>query len=86
MKGPQRKRKKMMLYEVVFNDKYELPVFVGTINEVCVYTGRTKSSILTSISHNERYVRKGKQRGIRQKVVHAGWLDMTEDGDCDDDR
>ena len=85
MEGSQRKRKKMMLYEVVFNDKYELPVFAGTINEVCEYTGRTKSSILTSISHNERYIRKGKQRGIRQKVVRAGWLDMTEDGDCSDD-
>ena len=85
MEGSQKKRKKMMLYEVVFNDKYELPVFAGTIREVCAYTGRTKSSILTSISHNERYVKKGKQRGIRQKVVRAGWFDTTEDGDCGDD-
>lgn len=85
MEGSRRKHKKMMLYEVVFNDKYELPVFAGTIHEVCAYTGRTKSSILASISHNEKYVKRGKQRGIRQKVVRAGWFDMTEDGDCSDD-
>lgn len=81
MEGFQRKHKKVMLYEVVFNDKLELPVFVGTIREVCAYTGRTADSIRTSISHNERYVRKGKQRGRRQKVVRAGWLDLTEDGE-----
>lgn len=41
------------IYMIVTNDKYELPVFVGTAQEVADYQGVKVGSIYGAISHYE---------------------------------
>lgn len=72
-------KKREYLYEVVYNDRFQLPVFAGDIKEVCAYTGRTANSIHSAISHQRKYQKKGGQKGIRQIVVGAGWCDIDDD-------
>ena len=52
-------RKEKCLYLIVTQDKYELPLFVGTIAELVERTGKTANNIYSSISHYERGDHKG---------------------------
>lgn len=76
MKGSQRNRKQVMLYEVVTNDKWELPIFAGTMSEMVEFTGRNKNSIMSSISHDRKYHYKGRSwKTVKFKCVKAGLAD-----------
>ena len=55
------------LYMVVDLYHNEEPLFVGTMKEVCEYTGKTKNAILSAISHSK--ARGGKSRYIRVGTV-----------------
>lgn len=46
--------KNKCLYLIVTQDKYELPLFVGTIKEVAEKAGVSENAIYSSISHFER--------------------------------
>lgn len=63
----------VMLYEVIRNDEYELPVFAGTIDEVSRYTGRTSKNILSSISNMRKRKKKNGRKNTHLVVVKAGW-------------
>lgn len=44
-----------VLYMVIdLKDKLELPLFVGTIDKVAEFTGRSKDGITSSISHAKK--------------------------------
>ena len=74
----KRRLKEITLYEVVQNDKYELPIFARTLEEVMAFTGRTKVSILSAISH-ENVASHGKKRyENRFHVVRAGKVDSKD--------
>ena len=54
-------RKEKVLYVLIDpKDKYEFPIFVGTLSELADFTGSKKDSIVTSI-------RKAKQNGHKCK-------------------
>ena len=80
MTETKRKRhfKEITLYEVVQNDKYELPIFAGTLEEVMAFTGRTKASILSAISHEKRRLAQRKRYENRFHVVRAGKVDSKD--------
>lgn len=42
------------IYMIVTQDKYELPLFVGTIYEVAKKAGVSTNSVCSSISHYNR--------------------------------
>lgn len=44
-------REPVTLYMVVTRDKYELPLFVGTIEEVARFRGTTVNSIRSALTH-----------------------------------
>ena len=74
----ETKRKEITLYEVVQNDEYELPIFVGTLKEVIAFTGRTRGSILSAISHEKRRLSRKKRYENRFQVVRAGKVDSKD--------
>lgn len=47
-------RKAKYIYMIVTNDKYELPLFVGSIYEVAEKAGTTANAVYSCISHYER--------------------------------
>lgn len=53
-----------VLYMVVDLKHNEEPLFVGTMSEVCEYTGSSKNAILSAISH-------AKARGTRSRYVRV---------------
>ena len=53
------------LYALVDSKNYEDTIFVGTLVELCEYTGRTKNAILSAISQSKR-------RGNRCRYVRIG--------------
>lgn len=46
----------------------EEPLCVGTINDICEFTGKSKNAILSAISH-------AKARGTRSHYIKIGDLD-----------
>lgn len=53
--GPRAKPN--VLYMMISNDKYELPVAIGTtVAELSEATGRSKNTILSSLSHGKHGV------------------------------
>lgn len=59
-------RKEKVLYILIDpKDKYEFPIFVGTLSELSEFTGSKKSSIVESI-------RKAKKNGHKCKYKRIG--------------
>lgn len=74
----KRNVKEVTLYEVIKPDKYELPIFAGTLDEIIAFTGRTKNSILSSISHSKRFRTHKKHKPDTYVVVRAGKVDSKD--------
>ena len=65
---------KEFLYEIVTNDRMELPVWVGNMFELMQYTGRTSESIRTGLCHSKLY----KKHNSDYKIVKIGWCDIEK--------
>lgn len=74
----KRNVKEVTLYEVIKPDKYELPIFAGTLEETIAFTGRTKNSIMSSISHSKRFWNRTKHKPNTYLVVRAGKVDSKD--------
>ena len=58
--------KESVLYVVIDkSDPCELPLFSGTLSEVCKFTGKSKNAILSAISHS-------KERGQKCQYIKIG--------------
>ena len=59
------------IYAVVSSDKYELPLYVGTIKEICELFRIKKSTILSDISRS-------KKTGYKSRYVKIGKMEEEE--------
>lgn len=59
----------MKLYAAVTADKYELPIAIfDTLEEIAIWSGATKSAVLSAISHGSRNPRERNYRFIRFEI------------------
>ena len=59
--------KRECIYMIVTQDKYELPLFVGNIDEVAEWQGVSKTTVYASISRYEQ----GTYKGCRFRRVYG---------------